>query len=121
MPHQTILAQIEDIGRIFFWLLVLLALVVLAFMGVVWLRRWLKAEDVPTGGIGFGLSELRAMHKRGQLTDEEFERARGKIASASKAMTANMPDPAGGRRAPGATGPNVLPRPDNLPPDEHAP
>jgi len=52
--------------------------------------------------VGFGLGELRRMHARGELTDEEFERARGKMTASAKSITANMPDPAGGRRAPGA-------------------
>lgn len=115
------LAQVEEIGPIFFWSFVLIVLVVVAFMGIVWLRRWMKAEDIPSGGAGFGLSELRSLHRRGQISDEEFERAREKITRASKAITSQMADPAGGRRAPGASRPNLLPRPDNLPPDQHDP
>jgi hypothetical protein len=88
-------------ASVFGWLLVLLVLVVVGFMAIAWLRRWMK-EDVPAGGTGFGLSELRRMHARGELTDEEYERASGKMKAAAKATTASMPDPAGGRRAPGA-------------------
>ena len=99
MPASvTYLAQAASA---FGWLLVLLVLVVAGFMGIAWLRKWMK-EDIPAGGTGFGLSELRRMHARGELTDEEYERASGKMKAAAKAATANMPDPAGGRRAPGA-------------------
>jgi Short C-terminal domain len=73
--------------------------VVAGFVVISWLRKWMK-EEIPTGGLGFGLSELRQMHARGELTDEEYERARGKLTASAKAVTANMPDPAGGRRAP---------------------
>ncbi len=84
------------------WSLVVIVLVVLGFIAISWLRKWMKEEDVPSGGTGFGLSELRQMHARGDLSDEEYERARSKMTAAAKAVTANMPDPAGGRRAPGA-------------------
>ncbi|MBA3273427.1 MAG: SHOCT domain-containing protein [Chthoniobacterales bacterium] len=78
----------------------------------------MRSDDLPVREMGFGLSELRSMHRQGQLTDEEFERARGKITSAAKAATSQMPDPAGGRRAPGAgrstggVGPDNTGRPD---------
>ena len=95
----TYLAQAASV---FGWLLVLLLLVVAGFVGISWLRKWMKEDDIPTGGTGFGLSELRQMHARGELTDEEYERASGKMKAAAKAATADMPDPAGGRRAPGS-------------------
>jgi hypothetical protein len=100
-------------ASVFGWSLVLIVLVVLAFVGILYIRKWMKADDEPTGGTGFGLGELRAMHRRGQLSDEEFERAREKITSAAKAVTSQMPDPAGGRRAPGASRPTGESRPDN--------
>lgn len=99
--HVTYLAQA---GSVFGWSLVVIVFVVVGFMAVAWLRKWMKEEDIPSaGGTGFGLSELRRMHARGELTDEEYERARGKMTASAKAVTANMPDPAGGRRAPGAS------------------
>lgn len=97
------------------WGLVLLALVVAAFVAILWLKRWLKS-DMTSVSTGFGLSDLREMHRRGQLTDEEYERARGKIAAASKAVTSQMPSPAGGRRAPGAAGPAAASGPGPIPP-----
>src|SRR5918993_471246 len=90
-------------ASVFGWSLVVIVLVVIGFMTIAWLCKWMKEDDIPSGGIGFGLSELRQMHARGELTDEEYERARGKMTASAKAVTANMPDPAGGRRAPGAS------------------
>jgi len=91
-------------GSVFGWSFVVIALVAVGFVAVTWLRRWMKEDDIPTGGTGFGLGELRQMHARGELTDAEYERARAKMAAAAKSVTADMPDPAGGRRAPGAAG-----------------
>ena len=84
------------------WSAVLIVMIVGAFMAVMWLRRWIQEEDVPTAKIGFSLTDLRELHRRGEMSDEEFERARAKMTAQAKAATANMPDPAGGRRAPGA-------------------
>ena len=88
----------------FGWLLVLIVLVVAGFVAISWVRKWMKEDDIPSGGTGFGLGELRQMHARGDITTEEYERARAKMTASAKAMTANMPDPAGGRRAPGTGG-----------------
>jgi hypothetical protein len=84
------------------WSAVLIVFLIGAFMAVMWLRRWIKEDDVPAGKIGFSLTDLRELHRRGEMSDEEFERARAKMTASAKAVTANMPDPAGGRRAPGA-------------------
>src|SRR5215210_6612608 len=96
--HVTYLAQAASV---FGWSIVVLIFIVLGFVAIAWVRKWLKEDDIPSGGTGFGLGELRKMHARGELTAEEYERARSKMSAAAKAITADMPDPAGGRRAPG--------------------
>ncbi len=102
MPSILPVIYLAQAASVFGWSLVVIVLVIGGFMAVAWLRKWMKEDDVPSGGVGFGLGELRHMHARGELTDEEYERARGKMTASAKAITANMPDPAGGRRAPGA-------------------
>jgi len=103
-PAATIVTYPAQVGSVFGWALVVLVFVVAGFMAIAWLRKWVKEDDIPGGGAGFGLSELRQMHARGELSNEEYERARAKMTASAKAITANMPDPAGGRRAPGAQG-----------------
>ena len=102
MPPVIPVRYLAQAASVVGWSLVVIVLVVAGFGVISWLRKWLKEDDIPSGGVGFGLSELRRMHARGELTDEEFERARGKMTASAKSITANMPDPAGGRRAPGA-------------------
>jgi hypothetical protein len=91
---STLLAD-SSIGSVFIWSFVLIVLVVIGAAGVMRLRRWLKEDDDTTssGGIGFTLSDLRQLHKQGQMTDEEFERARAKMVEAGRAMAAKMPHP----------------------------
>ena len=111
MAERLIPIMLAQTVSILGWSLVVILFVVGAFMVVIWLRRWIKEDDVPTARIGFSLTDLREMHRRGEMSDEEFERARARMTSAAKAATAAMPDPAGGRRAPGAP-PRPQPGPD---------
>ena len=89
----TLLAQ-SSAGSVFVWSLILIVLIVIGAAAVMRLRRWLKEDDTtPSGGIGFTLSDLRQLHKQGQMTDAEFERARAKMVEAGRAMAAKMPHP----------------------------
>ena len=94
------------------WSLVLILLVFGAFYGVMRLRRWLKEEDVPAGGIGFSLGDLRQLHREGKITAEEYEKARSKMVAAGKAMAEKLPDPLARHRPPGTPPQN----PGNEPP-----
>jgi hypothetical protein len=101
-PRLPLLAQPSNVGGVIGWSLVLILLIIGGAAGVMWLRRWLKEEDVPTtsGGIGFTLSDLRQLHREGKMTDEEYERARSKMVAAGKAAADQLPDPLAGRRQP---------------------
>ena len=118
MPPPNTVSYLAQAASVVGWSIVVIILVVAGFATISWLRKWMKEDDIPSGGTGFGLGELRRMHARGELTDEEFERARGKMTASAKSITANMPDPAGGRRAPGATpkeGLGIQPPPSSRP------
>jgi hypothetical protein len=62
------------------WAGALLVVVIVGGALVMWYRAKFLKKDVPEEGLGFGLSELRAMRDRGDLTDAEYEVARNKIA-----------------------------------------
>ena len=62
------------------WSFVLMAVVVAGYVAVMWVRRVMRPPDEPAVP-GFSLDELRQMHREGQLTDEEFERARKSMAA----------------------------------------
>jgi hypothetical protein len=83
-----ILAEAEgdfSYAAFFFWCLLAIGLLVGGFFAVTWVRRWAKQDDSAAGAIGFTLSDLRQLHKAGQMTDEEFERAKTKMVAATKA------------------------------------
>jgi hypothetical protein len=75
--HPFIIAQEADTGSVLLWAFVLILLIVLGFLGAMSLRKWLaKEEDEPDNPMGFTLGDLRAMHTKGQITTEEFEKAK---------------------------------------------
>jgi hypothetical protein len=92
---------------VFGWSLVLICLMLVGFFAISKLRQWLKEDDTPAPGIGFTLSDLRQLHKQGQMTDEEFERAKAKIIGGAKAMAAKLPDPLARDRTKPPAGPPV--------------
>lgn len=76
------------IGDVIFRSLVLMVIVIVALYGVLRLRRWLNEDDdEATAKVGFTLSDLRELHRRGEMTTEEFEKARAQMLAAGKSMT----------------------------------
>jgi hypothetical protein len=57
----------------------ILLLCVVGFVLITWVRGRLKADDTGVGQTGFTLADLRRLHKQGQMTDEEYERARSQL------------------------------------------
>ena len=63
----------------------LLVLVVGGAYAVMWLRkRFWTAEDEAVSGVGFTLGDLRHLHKTGQISEEEYNRAKEKIVAAAR-------------------------------------
>jgi hypothetical protein len=71
---------------------VLAAVLLLAAVVLVWVKRWSKRPGEGTQGAGDQLAHFRTLYERGELTSEEFERLRG-------VLTDRL------RREPGASGP----------------
>jgi hypothetical protein len=84
MPSAPLAAQENALSSVFVWSLVLVAVVIGGFWLVSILKRRLKSGDDEPASIGFTLSDLREMHRSGQLSDAEFERARTKMAASLK-------------------------------------
>jgi hypothetical protein len=80
------------------WSLVLIAMLVGAFFAIARLRAWLKQDETPAS-VGFSLTDLRALHRAGKMTDEEFEKARSLMVAHTKHMTANLPHPLAGSKS----------------------
>jgi len=68
------------------WLVALIVLAVVGCLILMMLRRMLQAE--PEQSQPFTLDALRRLHRSGELTDEEFERAKSKMLGSAKVMAA---------------------------------
>ena len=77
---MNLLADVsEDYRNILFWSFgIILLLVVVAAPVIWWIRKRLSPNE-DFKGEGFTLADLRRLHKSGQMTDEEFERAKAKL------------------------------------------
>jgi hypothetical protein len=81
-----VLAQSDSSSTdIFIWSLLLLVLVIGLFVAVAVLRKKMSPDE-DFHGTGFTLSDLRQMHKKGQMSDEEFERAKLALLGSMKNM-----------------------------------
>jgi hypothetical protein len=95
MPTAWLLADTatkdNDYKSIFFWSFVLIVLLLIAFGGYSYLKKWMNSADEPMP-TGFTLSDMRELHRQGKMSTEEFEQARAKMVAAAKRMTEKMPD-----------------------------
>jgi len=93
-PLLTLLAQgPAAAGRVIFWCAVLLIAAASLALAAWWLRGRLASEDdsepLP---MGFSLSDLRQLHARGELTDEEFEHAKRRMVAGTRARLEVEPE-----------------------------
>jgi hypothetical protein len=65
---------------------ILIGVLLVAMVIVTWVKKRLKEPDEPASA-GFTLSDLRQLHKSGQMSDEEFERAKAKVVEAARRAT----------------------------------
>ncbi len=80
----TLIASTRDPSRILFWCGILLAAAIALALTALAIRKKLNQPDVPTIATGFTLADFRDMHERGDLTQEEFERARARIIASQR-------------------------------------
>lgn len=68
--------QAEAVRQILIGSGVLIVAVLVGFAILYWVRRRLTGDASQAGDHGFTLHDLRTLHERGDLTDDEFNRAR---------------------------------------------
>jgi len=102
------LAQTDHTRAIVVWSLFLIGLIVAGWLTVWQVRRKLQRDDSP-GNTGFTLSDLRQLHKSGQMTDEEFDRAKARVVEAARrAALRDAPAPGKGPGGDAGAGPRSL-------------
>ena len=81
------------------WILLILVVAVTLFVVALWAKgRWFGAPEpgVATGGVigGFTIGDLKRMRDSGEISDEEFERARERIVVTARREMAEEADAA---------------------------
>jgi uncharacterized membrane protein len=95
--RMVILAETSsvDVVSVILWSAVLMALLIAGMAFALRLKRRIKAEDSePVPVAGFTLSDLRQMHRAGQISDAEFAKAKEKVVAAAKKAAERELDPA---------------------------
>jgi hypothetical protein len=78
-----ILADDSDPFSVVFACLLLAVVVLAGAYAVMWLRRrYWGPDDGAVPSTGFTLADLRELHRSGQISEEEFNRAKEKILAA---------------------------------------
>src|SRR6476620_835662 len=100
------------------WSLMLIGLIVAGWLTVWQVKRRLQKTDDILGNTGFTLSDLRRLPKSGQMSDEEFEKAKARVVDAARRSAARYEaaSPAQARARPTAVEPLADPRPRPRPP-----
>lgn len=68
-----------EVGRVWLWIVVLMVFVALGGALIVLIRK--RAREIGSGSptVGLSLADLRRMKAEGQLSEEEFERAKAMV------------------------------------------
>jgi uncharacterized membrane protein len=66
------------------WLILLIGVIIAGGIAIYWIRRSFRSDQSSLAH-GFTLQELRQMHAAGDLTDEQFERAKAMMIGRLKA------------------------------------
>ncbi len=73
-----------DYGAIFGWSLALIIALGALGLGIMYFRQRLVSGDEPTNKAGFTLADLRELHRKGQMSDDEFAKAKAQLVSVLK-------------------------------------
>lgn len=92
------------------WLLLLAVVAVVGVVVILLVRRWLTSES-SRETIGFTLQDLRNLHAAGELSDEEYERARASMIGRLQSPSPPSPPPELPSESPAQS-----PRPSDPPP-----
>jgi hypothetical protein len=86
LAHRTWVASFLDLpqGQIAVWLGVLLGALMVGLFLVNHLKKRLATPDVDDDDAGFSLSDLRRLHEAGEMSTEEFAKAKARVIEAAR-------------------------------------
>jgi hypothetical protein len=107
-PCFTADMDFTSVLSVMFWCAVTLVAAIAAFFIYRRFKNWMSEVVDPTP-VGFSFSDLREMRRQGQISEEEFEKARSKLFASAKEMTEKLPSALADRRPPPASPPPAPP------------
>jgi hypothetical protein len=86
IPSQAPPTQDVPLQKIILLSLGLLALLTIGLLVVQRVKKRLQSDDEETSDLagGFTLSDLRRLHKAGEMSNEEFEKAKARVIEAAR-------------------------------------
>lgn len=75
---QLLAQSSSSVGSLFFWSAIVLGLAGVLILAIGWMRRRTFTREQGTM-IGFTLSDLREMRRKGAISDAEFEVAKNQV------------------------------------------
>jgi cytochrome c-type biogenesis protein CcmH/NrfG len=72
---------------------ILIVIVIIGATAVLWTRRRMRGNDADIADVpaaGFTLGDLKRLHQAGQISNEEFEKARATVVMATKRAAERM-------------------------------
>lgn len=72
----------------FYWALVIMGMLGVGWVIIAFVKRKADASQVSAPAIPFTLHDLKKLRDQGQLTDEEYQKARDRIVAMSKSQLA---------------------------------
>ena len=88
----------SPVTEIIVWSLLLMGLLIVGLVIALCLKKRLTDSDVGGAQSGFTLADVREMHRNGQMTFEEFEKAKGELRRCQEGRPGRSPPSTGGRR-----------------------
>src|ERR1043165_262191 len=89
VPPQAASGRHTQAGDVIPWLILLIGFILAGGVLIYFVKRWTK-QDQASSAAGFTLQDLRELHARGELSEEEFQSARramiGRLAETSKRL-----------------------------------
>ncbi len=76
--HLLAAENTEVLHRMMPWLMLVAGVLLVGGVVVYRVKKWMNRKE-ESAGSAFNLSTIRALHKRGELTDEQYEKIRQKI------------------------------------------
>jgi hypothetical protein len=80
-----------DVTGVILWCAVLFVIAMVGLLLAIAIKRSLSRREQSTINFGFTLEDLEAMYKEGKISDQEYQRAKGRMVASLRAAASSSP------------------------------